>query len=245
MGPLLPMFTPRARRDSELAGGSPTSHTKPSCRKSSTLHNGRRRWASHAATGRNLVTVAVSRNSASAASQADAWPLAAMAGEHMSGIVGASQETAPEARTKPVDVVTAEPRSVANAVPRLTATTVLAGAFAVGRISGGAFTPAVSRGAAVGGLFGWSTPWVHIVVQVVAGAAAGLTVLALNPDDKRSGRGTPLRPHQPHSTALRPIDQRRHIKSLQRTVPVGVRAGTRAGLLVPEAVSDRAQERSR
>ncbi|MEV6230102.1 aquaporin [Saccharopolyspora shandongensis] len=81
-------------------------------------------------------------------------------------------------------------------------TTVSAGAFAVGRISGGAFTPAVSLGAAVGGLFGWSTPWVHIVVQVVAGAAAGLTFLALNPDDKRSGRGTPLRPHQPHTALL-------------------------------------------
>ncbi|MEU6263108.1 hypothetical protein [Saccharopolyspora shandongensis] len=41
----------------------------------------------------------------------------------------------------------------------------------------------MSLGAAVGGLFEWSTPWVYIVVQVV-GAAAGLTFLALNPDDK-------------------------------------------------------------
>jgi aquaporin Z len=62
--------------------------------------------------------------------------------------------------------------------------TVLAGAFAVGGISGGAFNPAVTLGAAAGGLFAWSTLWVYIVVQAVAGTAAGLTFLALNPDDK-------------------------------------------------------------
>ncbi|MCW2803701.1 MAG: permease, glycerol uptake facilitator [Propionibacteriaceae bacterium] len=62
--------------------------------------------------------------------------------------------------------------------------TVLAGAFAVGGISGGAFNPAVSLGAAIGGLFAWSTLWVYIVVQAVAGIAAGLTFRVLNPDDK-------------------------------------------------------------
>jgi aquaporin Z len=62
--------------------------------------------------------------------------------------------------------------------------TVVAGAFAVGGISGGAFNPAVSLGAAAVGLFAWSTLWVYIVVQVVAGIAAGLAFLALNPDDK-------------------------------------------------------------
>jgi aquaporin Z len=62
--------------------------------------------------------------------------------------------------------------------------TVVAGAFAVGGISGGAFNPAVALGAAAGGLFAWSTLWVYLVVQAVAGIAAGLTFLALNPDDK-------------------------------------------------------------
>jgi aquaporin Z len=62
--------------------------------------------------------------------------------------------------------------------------TVVAGAFAVGGISGGAFNPAVTFGAATGGMFAWSTLWVYIVVQLVAGAAAGLTFLALNPNDK-------------------------------------------------------------
>jgi aquaporin Z len=62
--------------------------------------------------------------------------------------------------------------------------TVVAGAFAVGAISGGAFNPAVSLGAAVMGMFAWPTLWIYLVAQVLAGVAAGATFLALNPDDK-------------------------------------------------------------
>lgn len=62
--------------------------------------------------------------------------------------------------------------------------TVVAGAFAVGGISGGAFNPAVDVGAATGGLFAWSTLWVYLVVQVGAGVAAGAAFLALNPGDR-------------------------------------------------------------
>ena len=62
--------------------------------------------------------------------------------------------------------------------------TVLAGAVAVGGISGGAFNPAVTFAGAVMGIFAWPTLWVYLVAQVIAGAAAGLTFLALNPDDK-------------------------------------------------------------
>jgi aquaporin Z len=61
--------------------------------------------------------------------------------------------------------------------------TVAAGAFAVGSISGGAFNPAVTFGGAVGGLFSWTTFWVYLVAQILAGSAAGLVFLALNPDD--------------------------------------------------------------
>ena len=60
----------------------------------------------------------------------------------------------------------------------------VAGAFAVGAISGGAFNPAVSLGAAVMGLFAWPTLWVYVLAQVVAGIAAAVSFLALNPDDK-------------------------------------------------------------
>jgi aquaporin Z len=62
--------------------------------------------------------------------------------------------------------------------------TVAAGAFAVGSISGGSFNPAVSLGAATGGLFAWSTLWIYLVVQLGAGVLAGLTFLVLNPSDK-------------------------------------------------------------
>jgi aquaporin Z len=62
--------------------------------------------------------------------------------------------------------------------------TVVAGAFAVGAISGGAFNPAVSLGAAVMGMFAWPTLWIYLVAQVLAGIAAGVTFLALNPYDK-------------------------------------------------------------
>ena len=62
--------------------------------------------------------------------------------------------------------------------------TVVAGAFAVGGISGGVFNPAVALGGAAAGLFGWSTIWVYLAVQLAAGIAAGLTFLALNPGDK-------------------------------------------------------------
>jgi aquaporin Z len=62
--------------------------------------------------------------------------------------------------------------------------TVVAGAFAVGGISGGLFNPQVAIGGATAGLFAWSTIWVYILVELAAGVAAGLAFLALNPGDK-------------------------------------------------------------
>ena len=62
--------------------------------------------------------------------------------------------------------------------------TVAAGAFAVGGISGGVFNPAVALGGTAMGLFAWSTLWVYLVVQLIAGAVAGLVFRGLNPDDK-------------------------------------------------------------
>ena len=62
--------------------------------------------------------------------------------------------------------------------------TVVAGAIAVGAISGGAFNPAVTLGVAVMGMFAWPTLWVYLVAQVIAGASAGVVFLTLNHDDK-------------------------------------------------------------
>jgi aquaporin Z len=61
--------------------------------------------------------------------------------------------------------------------------TVMAGAIAVGGISGGAFNPAVVLGGAVMGLWDWTT-LIYLVAELIAGAIAGLAFRALNPADK-------------------------------------------------------------
>jgi aquaporin Z len=62
--------------------------------------------------------------------------------------------------------------------------TVVAGAAAVGSISGAAFNPAVTLGAAVMGMFAWSTLWVYVVAQVIGAIAAAAAFIAINPDDR-------------------------------------------------------------
>ena len=62
--------------------------------------------------------------------------------------------------------------------------TVLAGAFAVGSISGGAFNPAVAIGAGLMGAINLSSIWLHIVADLAGGFAAGAVFNFLNPEDK-------------------------------------------------------------
>lgn len=57
--------------------------------------------------------------------------------------------------------------------------TVLAGAVAVGGVSGGAFNPAVGLGACVGGLASWSALWVSVVADLAAGVLAALAFRAV------------------------------------------------------------------
>ncbi|MEV4510680.1 aquaporin [Dactylosporangium sp. NPDC049525] len=64
--------------------------------------------------------------------------------------------------------------------------TVTAGIVAVGPISGGMFNPAVVAGALVMGLITWYTAAIYLVVQLLAGAVAGVVFLALNPDEVES-----------------------------------------------------------
>ena len=61
---------------------------------------------------------------------------------------------------------------------------VVAGAVAVGGISGGAFNPAVAFGAALGGLSAWSNIWIFLGANLLGGAAAGYAFKAINADDK-------------------------------------------------------------
>jgi aquaporin Z len=62
--------------------------------------------------------------------------------------------------------------------------TVMAGATAVGGISGGAFNPAVAFAGALMGLFSWSAIWVHLLAELAGAAIAAAAFLALNPDDR-------------------------------------------------------------
>lgn len=61
--------------------------------------------------------------------------------------------------------------------------TVLAGAYAVGTISGGAFNPAVTLGAIVMGLFGWSTIWVYLIAQAAGAVVAAFVFKQAHPGE--------------------------------------------------------------
>jgi aquaporin Z len=62
--------------------------------------------------------------------------------------------------------------------------TVMAGAFAVGGISGGAFNPAVAIGITLMGLSSLSNIWIFLVANFLGGAVAALAFNTINPDDK-------------------------------------------------------------
>ena len=62
--------------------------------------------------------------------------------------------------------------------------TVLAGAYAVGAVSGGAFNPAVALGITVLGLSSIGHIWIFLVGNFAGGAVAALAFRVINPDDK-------------------------------------------------------------
>jgi aquaporin Z len=66
--------------------------------------------------------------------------------------------------------------------------TVATGAFAVGKISGGAFNPAVAFGGSVLGLFTWSHIWIYLLAEFTAGAAAAGVFLLTQPGEKAAGQ---------------------------------------------------------
>ena len=59
--------------------------------------------------------------------------------------------------------------------------TVVAGAFAVGSLSGGAFNPAVALGASIMGLFNWSHIWIYFAAELLGGAVAAGAFLLTQP----------------------------------------------------------------
>jgi aquaporin Z len=65
--------------------------------------------------------------------------------------------------------------------------TVVAGAFAVGGISGGAFNPAIALGAMVSGLFKWSNIWIYLLADFAGGVAGAYAFLYVLPAEKLAG----------------------------------------------------------
>ncbi len=62
--------------------------------------------------------------------------------------------------------------------------TVLAGAFAVGGISGGAFNPAVAVGITIMKLTAVANIWIYLLADFAGGAVAALVFKFINPEDK-------------------------------------------------------------
>jgi len=62
--------------------------------------------------------------------------------------------------------------------------TVLVGALAVGKISGGAFNPAVAFGITLMGLVSWASIWIYLVADLLGGLAAATAFRFLNPEDQ-------------------------------------------------------------
>ena len=62
--------------------------------------------------------------------------------------------------------------------------TVLAGAFSVGNISGGAFNPAVAIGISVMGLSVWPNIWIYLLADFAGAAIAAGAFKALNPAER-------------------------------------------------------------
>lgn len=63
--------------------------------------------------------------------------------------------------------------------------TVVAGAFAFGGISGGAFNPAVAFGATIFGAFPWSHIWIYFVANLLGGSVAAGVFLYLQEPAER------------------------------------------------------------
>lgn len=71
--------------------------------------------------------------------------------------------------------------------------TVMAGAFAVGDISGGAFNPAVAIGISILGLSAWSNLWIYFLANFAAGLAAAFVFNLIN----QPAQTTPIATDEP------------------------------------------------
>ena len=65
--------------------------------------------------------------------------------------------------------------------------TVVAGAFAVGGVSGAAFNPAIAVGAMVTGLLEWSNIWIYLIADFLGAGAAAFAFFYVLPAEKVAG----------------------------------------------------------
>ncbi len=71
--------------------------------------------------------------------------------------------------------------------------TVMAGAFAVGDISGGAFNPAVAVGISMLGLSSWSNIWIYLLADFGAAIVAAIVFMLIN----SPAQSTPIATDEP------------------------------------------------
>ena len=74
--------------------------------------------------------------------------------------------------------------------------TVMAGAFAVGDISGGAFNPAVALGISILGVSNWSNLWIYLVANFAAAVAAAIVFNMINPPAQTTPIATDEPPYE-------------------------------------------------
>lgn len=74
--------------------------------------------------------------------------------------------------------------------------TVMAGAFAVGDISGGAFNPAVALGISLLGISSWSNIWIYLVADFVAAVIAAFLFNVINPPAQTTPIATDEPPYE-------------------------------------------------
>jgi len=74
--------------------------------------------------------------------------------------------------------------------------TVLAGAFAVGGVSGGAFNPAVAFGIYTAGIVSGSMIWIFLVSELLAAGVAAYTFRYINPEDVATLKTRATRGHR-------------------------------------------------
>jgi aquaporin Z len=82
--------------------------------------------------------------------------------------------------------------------------TVMAGAVAVGGISGGVFNPAVAFGVSTAGLVSWSMIWVYLIADCAGAAAAAGVFRLLNPSEWAHPQEAAMASHQAAVTAFLP-----------------------------------------